>query len=814
MEIKNKINGENPPSTLNISSSTPKKVSQRENTLSPGSFAKGMDSLPVSDLFSIAKHENLLIAIASQKQVKWAIDKGKKDKHKAPAISWDKAPREYQGLDDKTHGTAIRCTYIEALKRHLVVIDLDTPKPKKDNQIPIEVLKTVALPLTEETYSVATPSGGVHIYFLSKEQPHQSQPNVNIDYQANTGRGKGKYVIANWRWDEKGQKKEYYKKLPQSPNTILLVDNTDKGLEDLLQKLVDGGHITTPKQEQQKSIAEIFKPYIVGRNSVNNFCLAIAGYLRKRGYEQQATENIVLEIFKDTNNIQKRLSNVKQTYERSLNNIEGYKHLKNVLGNEDLTKLSKLTNNNANRNLKGKILTYLSKNREPTNKMVADYVNDSLELYKNLKTNKYYERTANGEFLEIDDRRIIAFCNDEFGVNNISSRRCQGVLKFVTRPVKKNYDLVEFKNGILNTKTREFTSDKNLFEETPKIVLNLNWNDEAEPGEIGPIIDKILDHPLYPWDKEKWLRAVGHAFMGYNRIGKMVVVQGPSGTGKSTLTTILKRIFNYSELPTSVINANERFTLLPMIDKDINIDDDINNGILKSIGMLNTIITGNGLEVEIKGENRSIRAENHQIPRLFANGNTLPPVFGEGHERRLLLIHAHNIIGKTDEREINDNLQGDILEGKYDEKGMEWLVYTAINTYLDKKDEVLTTKKEEARMKEEYEFKSYPMLKGVEALFLDDYVGIEYIPVREVNRWVKAWHIWAYEEGKISKEHRKPSIRQISNAMNRAGFNKRNRRDDNIVESVYEDIKLNEAMRKVIQPYYSKLATGQSKLKK
>ena len=792
-------------SNRNIGSSTNINVSESESTILDEGKSKEMEALPVADLFKIANDENLLIALPSKQQVR----RGKS--HKSPAVSWDKTPRNYQGINDKNHGTAIRCDYIKALKRHLVVIDLDIPK--KDGDIPIEVLKSVALPLTENTYSVKTPSGGVHIYFLSKEQPKQSQPKVNIDYQTNTGKGKGKYVVANYRWDEQGNRKEFYKKLPESPDTVLLVKNTDKGLENLLQTLVDNGHITTPKQEQWKEIADIFRHYTTGRKSVNNFSLAIAGYLRKRGYDQQATENIILEVFKNTGDVYHRKENVKQTYERPLKNIEGYQHLKNVLGKEDLTKLSELTSS-TNGNVKAKILNYLSRNKEPSVKMVADHVNDNLELYKNLETNKYYERTDNGEFMEIDDRRIIEFCNDEFGVNNISSQGCQKVLKFVTRPVVKNYDLVEFKNGILNTKTREFTTDKALFDETPKIVLNLNWNSKAEPGEIGQIIDKILDHPGHPRDKEKWLRAVGHGFMGYNRIGKMVVVQGPSGTGKSTLTTILKRIFNYSEIPTSVINANERFTLLPMIDKDVNIDDDINNGILKSIGMLNTITTGNGLEVEIKGENRSIRAENHQIPRLFANGNTLPPVFGEGHERRLLLIHAHNIIGETDEREINDYLQGDIIEGKYDDKGMEWLVYTAITTYLDKKDEVLTTKKEEAQMKEEYEFKSYPMLKGVEALFVDDYVGIEYIPVREVNRWVKAWHIWAYEQGKISKEHRKPSVKQISNAMNKAGFHKRTRRDDTIVESVYEDIKLNENMEKVIRPYYSKLATGQAKVTK
>jgi len=79
----------------------------------------------------------------------------------------------------------------------------------------------------------------------------------------------------------------------------------------------------------------------------------------------------------------------------------------------------------------------------------------------------------------------------------------------------------------------------------------------------------ILYNPKYPNNKEIWLKAVGHPFIGANRIGKMIVVQGGSG-----------------------------------------------------IGNLNSVITGNGLEIEIKGENASIQAEAEQIPKLFANGNT------------------------------------------------------------------------------------------------------------------------------------------------------------------------------------------------
>ena len=229
------------------------------------------------------------------------------------------------------------------------------------------------------------------------------------------------------------------------------------------------------------------------------------------------------------------------------------------------------------------------------------------------------------------------------------------------------------------------------------------------------------------------------------------------------------------------------------------IDDDIDNGLLKGIGNLNTIITGNGLDIEVKGENRVIHLTNQQIPRLFANGNTLPPVLGEGFERRLLLIHANNQI-QYDER--NDTLQNDIILGDYDTRGMEWFIYTAITKYWEQMEEPITSQKVEEQMKEEHEFKSYPLKVAVGNLFEDDYSDSNYLYVSEVNNAVKLWSLWAWENRKISKEHRRPKITDIKKAMNQAGFNQKTIMEpdefgNRTSVKVYEDIRKTSLLRHI-----------------
>jgi hypothetical protein len=109
-------------------------------------------------------------------------------------------------------------------------------------------------------------------------------------------------------------------------------------------------------------------------------------------------------------------------------------------------------------------------------------------------------------------------------------------------------------------------------------------------------------------------------------------------------------------------------------------------------------------------------------------------------------------------------------------------------------EEAITSKQTEEKMKEEHEFKSYPLKVAVSKLFEDDYSDSNYLEVSEVNNAVKVWCLWAWRNGKISKEHRRPKISHIKNAMDQAGFNQKTHTDSDGYGNrksmrVYEDIK-------------------------
>lgn len=736
------------------------------------------------EVFKYAKN----IALSS----KYQVVEGRNPK--APSISWDKQPDDYKGFNDLNYGTGIICGYIPQINKYLVVIDLDTPK--NSDHIPLNILEESIQFALKETYSVRTANGGLHVYILSNEKPKAKQPRINIDYQTNTGDGKGKYVVSDYIYDNEGEK-ILYTKLEESPDTIFSVKNTDDVLNHLLKELEEKGYSINPDTEYITQISNIISRNL-REGHRNDLVFSLSGYLRKNRFTHETTTQIVRQSFKDDEELTERLKVVDTAYRKDIKDLKGWNGLKDHLNGKDLKELESLVVGDE-LELRTTILRLLAKQKEPSNKLLADYINSELTLYKDPKVLKYYERLNNGTITEIDNIRIEEFINESFGTDRISSKKCKQVLNYVTKHIVRNYDILLFNNGYLNTRTREFNPNKEELKEIPKLSLPFNWNKDAGNGKIGKLLDDILINPKYPNNKELWMRAVGHAFMGDNRIGKMVMVQGESGTGKSTLTTILKRIFtgNYSEIKTQTIVKNERFTLHSLVGKAVNIDDDIANGMLKGIGNLNTVITGNGLQVEVKGENNSIQAETEQIPKLFANGNTLPPVVGTGFERRLLLIHADNQITYENRDEY---LQADILSGKYDQKGIEWLIYTSINLYLDKINYPITTKQDEQEMVKEYEFKAYPLKKGIEKIFEESYGEEDYMPVTEVYKHVKEWCKESYKKGLISSEHRKPSIKAIHKAMDNAGFDRTRKQINGNRIYVYDCIRLKDFWKQITNP--------------
>lgn len=760
---------------------------------------------------------------------------------KLPAYSWRHSPREYKGYDDIDYGSAVLCNFIPEYGYYLAVIDLDSPK--EDNDIPMDDLLKVCDKWITTTHTRKTPSGGYHIYLLSKTKPELKQPSFNIDYQTNTGKLKGKYVVCNYRYgikinDEiidldkyykKNQDievsdmeffKEYYTKVPESSDDILVVNSTDEILSEILSEIERLGLWTPPAKkkvklvehsknvktkEDKKELVSILRNYV--REGIRDeLAKSVSGYLYKKGFTHEKCLQIFKEVFREDEELDHRLDLLERTFDKPKKDVAGISALRNLLSPRDVNRVKSIVEKQKKPKKKEidfnvidideRIAYYLEYDYGVTDKMIIESIEKNSTLFFEPTSLNYYVKNGNDSIELINELFVINHCNNLFGANEISKKQCERALNFVTRFIKKEPYVLEFSNGLLciNIEDNTFRFLENVYSTNfiPKVKFPFKWNPEANGGEIEKSVNMLLKTNKKGFENNinNFFKSVGHSCMGAIEKGIITIIIGKPGSGKSTLLTMLKRIFTYSEVSVPEIIKNERFALTPVIGKDVNIDDDLQSDVWKGIGKLNTFITGNGGNVEIKGENARLQLTTYNTPKLWGASNALPPVIGDGFERRLNLLLVENIIPPE---KVNDSFQMNILNGLHDNE-LEWLIYMSISRYMDERDKPFVEADHKQAMVNEHKFKSDPLKSAIDYIFKDSETSN--LEVKVVNREIKNWFKYAIKTGKIFDEHKRPSAQQINKAMGRAGYfkGKSNGYDDDGQRhqyAIYEDITLN-----------------------
>lgn len=499
--------------------------------------------------------------------------------------------------------------------------------------------------------------------------------------------------------------------------------------------------------------------------------------------------------------------------------------VKNILKNYAIEISEKVAND-----IESKILNKLDNDKEPSAKLLANYLNYNGLFFLEYETRKRYMKTDKG-FKEITVADVSSFFNKHFGYNEISENKSKAVLGFITRKIERNYNLIQFENGTLNTADEIFYENKFYENVLPKLVAPFKYTENAESefkaSDLYYENHLILKSNRWEWNETLFYKCIGACGMAINEIEKLIVLVGEPNSRKSTLLTLLKRIFNFSEVKLQTIAENPRFQLLPTIAKDINIDDDMQNFRIDKIGFLNTFVSGNGGEVEIKGENVGANLTAETTPIIVGASNTLPSISGDGFERRLILILAEN---SFTESESKKSYIQNIKNGERDDEIGLMFSYS-LQEYFKIRETAIINEKQKKAMNDEWEWKSYPAKKGAEIMFIDEFtftdkleelkasgkvlsydhlnkwqIEVEfnkdsdkrikifdtYVSVKDVNQKFKQFYKLAYDKKKIFKEGKKASQRVIKSAMENNGFNQVSRTyideyNNRSSERVYED---------------------------
>lgn len=410
-----------------------------------------------------------------------------------------------------------------------------------------------------------------------------------------------------------------------------------------------------------------------------------------------------------------------ETIKKATNTEEANKLIKfyNRIFKKEKIDINKLDDDVKQQYLYERITSKLSSAKAPTVQEISDYINTKGDFYRDWDTMTLYHKTDNG-LMEIMEDNIADMLNYDFGENRFEINAIRRVMGYITKKIKKDYNLIQFKNGLLNTKTEEFKEEYYETEVLPKLNTDLNYSYDAEAQfkktEVYELFETLLKPTKLGWDwnSELFYKAVGNTTFAVNEAGVMFILNGRPNSGKSTILAFLKRIFSYSQVKMSAIANNDRFALSPCLGKDINVDDDISKIYIPDVTTFNSYITGDGLQAELKGENKRLELNSYTTPRFWGAGNQLPYLKGAGTNRRTCLILVDNPIPHSED---NKKLKSQIENKELDDEISLFLSF-CIQEALKHRNEPFLSQDQQEVMLGEWEWKSNPVHLFSEYVFV------------------------------------------------------------------------------------------------
>ena len=334
---------------------------------------------------------------------------------------------------------------------------------------------------------------------------------------------------------------------------------------------------------------------------------------------------------------------------------------------------------------------------------------------------------------------------------SISDARRREVYKYIKvsrrTPVKELSppNLIPFRHKIYNMKSGEFLDYSKQY-----VFLNrFPWDYDPDAPEYRTVTDTLNAIANNDADVVKLLlEAFGNCFYMLNQYRGAVMLYGPGGSnGKSTLLNMLKRLVgaeNASFL--SLQDTAEKFRLVEVYGKAVNIGDDISDAYLPDSSTFKRLVTGESIMAEKKGRD-PITFDSYA--KLFFAMNALPPVSDKSRAffSRLLLIPMNADFSTPGKRDPN------MKDKQWSQQEMEYLVRLSMDGL-----ERLTAQGDFTRpvcvqrAMREYEIENNPVIG-----FLTEYKDPKNKPTLEVYRDFQDWchdngHRNIFTQSKFSRE--------------------------------------------------------------
>jgi len=270
--------------------------------------------------------------------------------------------------------------------------------------------------------------------------------------------------------------------------------------------------------------------------------------------------------------------------------------------------------------------------------------------------------------------------NELIGKNLVNEKDLKTALSHIPAKLKPVYNMIKFKNGILDFNNFE------LLENTDPIftLVNIDLNYEEK---VYPTITDFLNTSLWQGnqiDTDRYILGVkeliGYLFCSGNQDEIMIFIVGVRGSGKSTITNLITSIFrieNVSDMklqdPDKDIHATAR-----LLAKLLNIARDSDTKPVGNVGICKQIRGFDPIDVNPKNKN-TITIPKEEVPKFLLVSNRMPIFTNIDEafiETAVFIEFKHSFRGTDKEKPY--------VEG-FDESEQEGFLYDSIEAYKNKK---------------------------------------------------------------------------------------------------------------------------------
>ncbi len=290
-----------------------------------------------------------------------------------------------------------------------------------------------------------------------------------------------------------------------------------------------------------------------------------------------------------------------------------------------------------------------------------------------------------------------------------------------------NRNIRNFRNGLYYVKEKELKKHSKFILSLVQLPLTL-----GDKEKETPYWDRVRnEYPAQLLLLERFLHSI---FLGDMDNELHVYIYGASGSGKGTVTNVIKEMFKGAISFTPIDTIGKPFGLSSLIGNRVNLDPEMNISYFDSttVSKIKTIVGRDGMvEINIKG----VKQFEYEFSEMYFISATnqlpkLPPTDVKAWFRRVLLFH----FDKTQPRDVE--MKNGILEEIND-------IFTNImlSDYRLIFDEYTDVDNWVQVIQEEWEDSCYPVHK----IIRDNFVKTD-----NINNRIKSDDILSWTEGKLA----------------------------------------------------------------